>query len=117
MIRRPPRSTLFPYTTLFRSEHLKPRLTAHPTDLSEPEEVEGLWLLAPPCCVARRKATTLDEPGLRLVSRSPQFPLSKRLREPCRVVPVLKGNHDIVRVANHKKRICKDDQISWLINC
>src|SRR5258708_31759812 len=23
MIRRPPRSTLFPYTTLFRSEHLK----------------------------------------------------------------------------------------------
>src|SRR3712207_7117837 len=25
MIRRPPRSTLFPYTTLFRSEHLPPR--------------------------------------------------------------------------------------------
>src|SRR3712207_7109192 len=25
MIRRPPRSTLFPYTTLFRSERLKPR--------------------------------------------------------------------------------------------
>src|SRR5256885_14373737 len=24
MIRRPPRSTLFPYTTLFRSEHLHP---------------------------------------------------------------------------------------------
>src|ERR1039457_3354863 len=26
MIRRPPRSTLFPYTTLFRSVHVKPRL-------------------------------------------------------------------------------------------
>src|SRR2546429_6667047 len=25
MIRRPPRSTLFPYTTLFRSRHLGPR--------------------------------------------------------------------------------------------
>src|SRR2546428_5402283 len=25
MIRRPPRSTLFPYTTLFRSRHLEPR--------------------------------------------------------------------------------------------
>src|SRR5260370_15354938 len=25
MIRRPPRSTLFPYTTLFRSEELRPR--------------------------------------------------------------------------------------------
>src|SRR3712207_8835059 len=26
MIRRPPRSTLFPYTTLFRSERARPRL-------------------------------------------------------------------------------------------
>src|SRR2546422_6312976 len=32
MIRRPPRSTLFPYTTLFRSGHiLKPELLAIPT--------------------------------------------------------------------------------------
>src|SRR5689334_24097902 len=31
MIRRPPRSTLFPYTTLFRSHHAerKPRLSLH----------------------------------------------------------------------------------------
>src|SRR2546427_3853265 len=28
MIRRPPRSTLFPYTTLFRSRHLEPRAHA-----------------------------------------------------------------------------------------
>src|SRR3712207_6967607 len=28
MIRRPPRSTLFPYTTLFRSEHLVEKRTA-----------------------------------------------------------------------------------------
>src|SRR5256885_4558438 len=28
MIRRPPRSTLFPYTTLFRSPHLRPFLDA-----------------------------------------------------------------------------------------
>src|SRR3712207_8813144 len=28
MIRRPPRSTLFPYTTLFRSEHLVPQCRA-----------------------------------------------------------------------------------------
>src|SRR3712207_6957338 len=26
MIRRPPRSTLFPYTTLFRSDHVEPRM-------------------------------------------------------------------------------------------
>src|SRR3712207_7861009 len=31
MIRRPPRSTLFPYTTLFRSEHALPRrVVRHP---------------------------------------------------------------------------------------
>src|SRR3989442_1981922 len=29
MIRRPPRSTLFPYTTLFRSVAFEPRLAGH----------------------------------------------------------------------------------------
>src|SRR3712207_8667890 len=32
MIRRPPRSTLFPYTTLFRSLHPVPLPTGAPTD-------------------------------------------------------------------------------------
>src|SRR2546430_4523730 len=32
MIRRPPRSTLFPYTTLFRSSRLATGLNRHPTD-------------------------------------------------------------------------------------
>src|SRR2546422_8555431 len=32
MIRRPPRSTLFPYTTLFRSRHRLPEGLAHPQD-------------------------------------------------------------------------------------
>src|SRR5947208_4247870 len=30
MIRRPPRSTLFPYTTLFRSHHRVPGMRRHP---------------------------------------------------------------------------------------
>src|SRR2546430_14607157 len=34
MIRRPPRSTLFPYTTLFRSDRIR-----HPADI-EPGEIE-----------------------------------------------------------------------------
>src|SRR3712207_8206434 len=37
MIRRPPRSTLFPYTTLFRSQH--PREEAE--DRERPEAAEG----------------------------------------------------------------------------
>src|SRR5256885_6200171 len=32
MIRRPPRSTLFPYTTLFRSQHFPPGETSSPAN-------------------------------------------------------------------------------------
>src|SRR5689334_24502286 len=35
MIRRPPRSTLFPYTTLFRSAGLRPRLSTKYADTTE----------------------------------------------------------------------------------
>src|SRR2546429_1738590 len=34
MIRRPPRSTLFPYTTLFRSDLLRTRRAQHPAPLA-----------------------------------------------------------------------------------
>src|SRR2546428_5436836 len=33
MIRRPPRSTLFPYTTLFRSDVVGRRIEGHPDDV------------------------------------------------------------------------------------
>src|SRR3989442_5633368 len=39
MIRRPPRSTLFPYTTLFRSRHVRVAVEAHA------EQVEHLALV------------------------------------------------------------------------
>src|SRR6266702_5931418 len=37
MIRRPPRSTLFPYTTLFRSEQLDPRDGAEAAAVIQPK--------------------------------------------------------------------------------
>src|SRR2546426_8029051 len=37
MIRRPPRSTLFPYTTLFRSQHDQPTDIAPPLESHIPE--------------------------------------------------------------------------------
>src|SRR2546430_10227220 len=37
MIRRPPRSTLFPYTTLFRSRHRRLRFREHPRGLPRRE--------------------------------------------------------------------------------
>src|SRR3712207_6919357 len=40
MIRRPPRSTLFPYTTLFRSFHLPAR---HPEQGAQPGQAAGRY--------------------------------------------------------------------------
>src|SRR3712207_8687833 len=66
MIRRPPRSTLFPYTTLFRSDEAQPRRA----DGDAPEvshigveglcsgyrEEDGTERQEPRCAVAREKA-------------------------------------------------------------
>src|SRR2546430_10910494 len=44
MIRRPPRSTLFPYTTLFRSPRLTPphMLRRAPSEVKPPQLIDGL---------------------------------------------------------------------------
>src|SRR2546430_4730512 len=61
MIRRPPRSTLFPYTTLFRSVRL-PRRSAD----DDPRGAAGAPLPAPrPPRAARREAGGRGVPGIR----------------------------------------------------
>src|SRR3712207_6859392 len=66
MIRRPPRSTLFPYTTLFRSPHgrarprelpVLDRLAEGPADGARAGERAGARLLPPP---VDRKSTRLN---------------------------------------------------------
>src|SRR3712207_7460597 len=42
MIRRPPRSTLFPYTTLFRSLELLPDIFGRGVDEHEPDDLIGV---------------------------------------------------------------------------
>src|SRR2546430_6465519 len=70
MIRRPPRSTLFPYTTLFRSvlcvlgsyAFYALLLTFHPASVSDgwmPSSVELAWVLLT-LVVADRKSTRLN---------------------------------------------------------
>src|SRR3712207_8897846 len=44
MIRRPPRSTLFPYTTLFRSRHVVQLTDDEPYDLDPTWSPDGRWL-------------------------------------------------------------------------
>src|SRR2546425_5073350 len=56
MIRRPPRSTLFPYTTLFRSPRPPPPVGGGPIAASGPtlEDLRGGYVRSvPPCRVAR----------------------------------------------------------------
>jgi hypothetical protein len=77
------------------ADHKPPRATP-PTNVSQPEEVKGLWLLVPPGPAFLGKAPKLNEPGLRVVQPQAKLPQSraKRLREPCRVVRVLEGTHE-----------------------
>src|SRR5260221_2944785 len=62
MIRRPPRSTLFPYTTLFRSDRLEALdATAEPED-ERGEEPASIWpVSSPPSSITTdRKSTRLN---------------------------------------------------------
>src|SRR2546427_7610753 len=73
MIRRPPRSTLFPYTTLFRSTPLRQKVESHRTScltFESPRLVSAAWprrchaLGSSFCCAPRfredRKSTRLN---------------------------------------------------------
>src|SRR2546422_4827621 len=63
MIRRPPRSTLFPYTTLFRSE---PRVAKNYPQGSRSARVQGIWHTD----VLSRRMTNLTFEGLALDRKS-----------------------------------------------
>src|SRR2546426_8927658 len=58
MIRRPPRSTLFPYTTLFRSRLAARRTTA------DSVKGAGRWLAFPLALALDRKSTRLNSSHL-----------------------------------------------------
>src|SRR5262245_64566081 len=60
MIRRPPRSTLFPYTTLFRSGLGRPREAGRRCDHAEPEDLGRRALELP----RDRKSTRLNSSHL-----------------------------------------------------
>src|SRR5438128_5976271 len=56
MIRRPPRSTLFPYTTLFRSKFS----TSSRTSSSLSPRLTRTWAATPSCSRRDRKSTRLN---------------------------------------------------------
>src|SRR5690348_18468179 len=87
MIRRPPRSTLFPYTTLFRSEHGDPD-----AGTERPE------------CIAARREDALPE-------REPVFE-----RQLVREIPFLgeRPQHEIEeRPRSEERRVGKECRSRW----
>src|SRR2546421_8506043 len=60
MIRRPPRSTLFPYTTLFRSQHVLARLIRGVRLAGEQQQHGALGIADQPRETRDRKSTRLN---------------------------------------------------------
>src|SRR2546426_9012077 len=78
MIRRPPRSTLFPYTTLFRS--LKAYYDANQADFRTPDRVRAEYIVLSAELLARQEPVTEAE----LKSRSEDH--TSELQSPCNLV-------------------------------
>src|SRR3989442_5973748 len=64
MIRRPPRSTLFPYTTLFRSHYFSGEPTGNKPDDNPCDDSHGRCLLA--VLLRDRKSTRLNSSHVRI---------------------------------------------------
>src|SRR5690348_17808585 len=86
MIRRPPRSTLFPYTTLFRSEQRAPvqmqELPPRRVIVPEPDELASAFTLSTRAC---RRGVREDRKSTRLNSSHPSisyavFCLKKKIK-------------------------------------
>src|SRR5256885_9784466 len=79
MIRRPPRSTLFPYTTLFRSDRSGPLSVARTASSRQTARLgpEGDGLAVPRADPRCREDHPIDDEG-RAEHRAPQAPAADR---------------------------------------
>src|SRR2546430_8787413 len=98
MIRRPPRSTLFPYTTLFRSRLATARHTprARPASWVSPRRVREAGLLPPPALrtVRSEEHTSELQSQSNLVCR---LLLEKKKKT--------KRDHQILQTAPHRDQV------------
>src|SRR3712207_7462015 len=90
MIRRPPRSTLFPYTTLFRSQinrtHIVPRLGGVKLKALTPTHVRGLY---------KEKLSSLSPRTVQYIHRSQEHTSELQSRQylVCRLLLEKKTTH------------------------
>src|SRR2546426_8513379 len=101
MIRRPPRSTLFPYTTLFRSLKASTKPSAPPQDYCHLFSVrQTLRLSAIPLNRGKAEGPSSEASALRRTNRSEEH--TSELQSPCNLVCRLllekkKKNYSIMR--------------------
>src|SRR5256885_6141605 len=124
MIRRPPRSTLFPYTTLFRSRSWRTRTSracsqrscrlppgrSSPATRTRGPPSRSVWGRSPPDAPARRdrKSTRLN--SSHLVISYAVFCLKKKKKKKKRQVILINNQYDIKNLHNiyHNYEVTKN---------
>src|SRR5256885_3544915 len=102
MIRRPPRSTLFPYTTLFRSM-LVPRRRKQ-QHLGQRIELRALVEQHGADAVRDRKSTRLNSSHL-VISYAVFCLKKKKQPHPAAVLPRAQGTPDFIRYPGHAQLV------------
>src|SRR5258707_12001299 len=99
MIRRPPRSTLFPYTTLFRSDI---KVEAHPAELLLDQSGKTLFVFVS----AASKVQVVDTKTRQVVSRSEEHTSELQSRQylVCRLLLEKKKKKEIKTKHTKEKR-------------
>src|SRR5258707_2435067 len=97
MIRRPPRSTLFPYTTLFRSHPEDPRRRIRPPRTNKSPRIQVVRPVAPP---AHQRP-----PARRLAARSEEHTSELQSRQylVCRLLLEKKKQHHVSHVCHIRR--------------
>src|SRR5256885_11392720 len=100
MIRRPPRSTLFPYTTLFRSLEQIPRAA----QLRGGRRVEPAQRRGIPCAPARQLQRQRREVGVQDLRRSERRQTRVRALAPC---PVARSEEHTSELQSPCNLVCR----------
>src|SRR5690242_8924933 len=99
LIRRPPRSTLFPYTTLFRSDHRNPLRSRCPPRRDPPRP--GRWTLNPRWRAVRNRAhPNRDHPA----AEPPEPPDPRRPGVPA---PRSRSEEHTSELQSHVNLVCR----------
>src|SRR5258708_14055421 len=101
MIRRPPRSTLFPYTTLFRSLSAPHQgICALPTSISTATAVREVPCCSIPCCHCRCCPRSEEHTS---ELQSPDHLVCRLLLEKKNLPPRSRVNYCMLRIAAHSR--------------